>query len=156
MVFIKRTLLIGILLNIFLLNGCSKKKDFQFCFSTMIEGMVGVSPVRIGNSYAPCGALGSFGDEREVRDNNYNFEGTIGHCGKVVDGYRMEIPDSAYFEWTVQYEGHAARPDLWERYEKKLALPPFPRLNPGEIYQVGFVIAYQDCVYVWIKTIPKY
>ncbi len=143
MVFINGHKTIFIIAILLLTYGCSARKDFEFCFSTIVECDIAVSPVKIGDSYAPCGFLGSYA---EIENNNYDFTKTIGHCGKMADGYRMEIPDSAWFEWGVAGVMH----------QKNLKMPSFPKLNPGEKYRVGFVIGYQDCVYVWINTVPKY
>lgn len=132
---------------------CTGKKDVEFCFSTIVNGTVDVGTAIIGHAHVPCGFLTTYNGPES--NGAYDLENDSTLCGKSATSYQISPTDSAYFGWTVEYEGHAARPDLWERYEKKIALPPFPRIDPAYKYQVSFVIGYQDCVYCRIDPVPR-
>lgn len=131
---------------------CKKEAEFEFCFSTMVNGRVAVSAT-VGNTYVPCGYLSAFGGQET--NEGYDFEKDTEICGASACCYTMEIPDSAFFEWGFRQEGHAARDDLVEHYKKRIKLPDFPKRKWNERYRVSFVIAYQDCVYCRIETVEK-
>lgn len=129
---------------------CKKEAEFQFCFSTMVNGSIDVSAI-IGDVQVPCGALSSGG----VPETNegYDFEKEMDYCGKSASGYVMEIPDSAFLDWGFQKEGTSI--DSVKHYKKRFKLPDFPKKKWDERYRIYFVIAYQDCVHCMIETIKK-
>jgi hypothetical protein len=142
-------------LLVFLLVSCfqePKNAEFEFCFSTMVNGEV-VLGVSIDDTQVPCGVLGSTGGQ--WKNEGYDFERKTRYCGASASGYKMEIPDSAFLDWSFQQEGYVARKDLIEYYKKRIKLPEFPKKKWYEIYRVYFVIAYQDCVYCKIESVEK-
>ena len=141
--------LILILPVIFCLK-CKKEAEFEFCFSTMVNGTVFIS-TSIGNTRIPCGFLSSGGGLET--NEGYDFEKEMGSCGKSASGYVMEIPDSAFLEWGFRHERYINCDDSVKHYKKRFKLPGFPPKKWNERYRIYFVIAYQDCVHCEIETV---
>lgn len=144
MINFKKLLLAGMLLFI---SGCSKKCEFEFCFTTIVNGRVYVTETQIGEKHAPCGFLSSVNGP--LSNEEYDFERLeiMDLCGSTACCYYMEPPDSAYIRWGNELDGKS--------YEKRIKLPSYPKRKFGERYRISFAIAYQDCVYCRIETVKK-
>lgn len=129
----------------FLFSGCGKECEFEFCFCTVVNGRVYVTETQIGKCSPPCGFLSSHGGKLSNEEYDFTKLKDRDLCGKSACCYHMEPPDSAFLGWGSEFDG--------ESYDKRIKLPPYPKLKFGERYRISFSIAYKDCVYCKIEAV---